>query len=147
MAVDPYESAPATGDTSETSDPAEQRDEAPPEKAAAPAEPVEPDRMTDPGPPQPEDAPEEPVAVAVDVAPEESFVEAPGRIVAYQIATGDFRPAMLIRGFGGVSWNLVVFLDGSNDSAYGGSSTQLTVWKTSRVRGDAVDQWQPRVPV
>lgn len=78
----------------------------------------------------------------------EEFVPAEGRSVVYQIAPGEYRPAQIVKAWGATASsavNLVVFLDGHNDARYGYDGS-LTAWKTSRLQGDAVDQYLPRKP-
>ena len=57
----------------------------------------------------------------------------PGRIVNYVFASGEVRPAVVVKVWDaeGQSVNLQVFVDGSNDAALGGAQDRGVVWATS----------------
>jgi hypothetical protein len=68
--------------------------------------------------------------------------------VIYQIAEGEWRPAQIVKVWdeGGEkrTANLVVFVDGGNDSRYisGARSDNLIHWRTSVTYGNGVMQYK-----
>ncbi len=91
------------------------------------------------------------IQTLTEIHPE--FRPAEGRSIVYQIAEGEYRPAQIVKVWtvnAPRTCNIVVFADGSNDARYPetseASSTNLVLWKTSRVLGEGVGQYLPRVP-
>lgn len=84
------------------------------------------------------------------------FIPVEGRSVVYQLAEGEWRPAQIVKVWtidGGKACNLVVFVDGTNDAVHVSPLEapnllfSQTIWRTSVVLGDRVNQYLPRKPV
>jgi hypothetical protein len=66
-----------------------------------------------------------------------------GRIVLFKLSETEDRPFLITKVWSELTVNGIVFLDGWNDSAIGGTpATGGTLWKTSAPRGPGISQWR-----
>jgi hypothetical protein len=66
-----------------------------------------------------------------------------GRIALFKLSETEDRPFLITKVWSELTVNGIVFLDGWNDSAIGGTpATGGTLWKTSVPRGPGISQWR-----